>query len=104
MTVLRNVTMIYNFDHREGIDPTFDYISDLLLIALNETCGLEIHSEEVFVNSVTELPPETPEYTSLRDLYSQADPEPAPPAYTPMRALLEPTTPQADPYSRYTSR
>ena len=103
MTVLRNVTIAYNFDHKEATDPAFDYISDLLLTALSEDCGLVVNSEEVHVNSTTQLHSESLEYTSLRDLYSQPESNPTPPAYTPMRSLVENAAPQTNSYARYTS-
>ena len=104
MTILRNVTFTYNFDHKEGVDLEFDCISDLLLSTLSDECGLTVNSEEVFVNSTTTIPEEDTRYTSLRELYSQPEQTSPSTPYTPMRSLVQNSLPETGGYSRYTSQ
>lgn len=87
MTVLTDVSMTFNFQHRDDSNETLDYIRDVMMQTL-QSLDVELHNEIFAVLNTTTLDDSSAGYTSMRSLCNQS-------------ALTEPPETQTSGYSRY---
>lgn len=87
MTVLTDVSMTFNFQHRDDSDETLDYIRDVMVQTL-DSLDVELRNEIFAVLNTTTVDDSPAGYTSMRSLCNQS-------------ADTESPETQTDGYSRY---
>lgn len=87
MTVLTDVSMTFNFQHRDDSDETLDYIRDVMVQTL-DSLDVELRNEIFAVLNTTTVDDSPAGYTSMRSLCNQC-------------AETEPQQTQTNGYTRY---
>jgi len=87
MTVLTDVSMTFNFQHRDDSNETLDYIRDVMMQTL-QSLDVELRNESFAVLNTTTLDDSPAGYTSMRSLCNQS-------------AVAEPLETQTNGYSPY---
>jgi len=70
MTVLTDVSMTFNFQHRDDSDETLDYIRDVMAQTL-DSLDVELRNEIFAVLNTTTVDDSSTGYTSMRSLCNQ---------------------------------